>query len=184
MFALATIVSVAFAAPPTKCTPGPTFEASGEIHVEEGSTRARGAFRWAHDMAVKKAAEEFRFPDPGHRRFEAWALEDYAMHTRYEENNTDRKCEKEPLQGDIPMIWSWLADATYRGERHIRNRTVEIWGGKAGNVDLEMGCATTDISRPVGLFVNTTTRRTLMMFDHYMPNVSNTRVFNPLPNCN
>jgi hypothetical protein len=80
-------------------------------------------------------------------------------------------------------LWAWLAIATYRGSRTHKNRTIESWGSKIGDVDVELGCLETDIARPIALFYNTTHRRTLLHFDHYQPRVTNTRVFNPLPNC-
>src|SRR5205085_47276 len=101
------------------------------------------------------------FPDPAHRRFEKWELEDYSIHKQYAENNTDRTCMKTDLPGDIPNIWGWLDTATYRGQRDFRGRMVEIWGGTLANHDvIEMGCFVSDIHRPAGIYLNTTTRNT------------------------
>ena len=49
------------------------------------------------------------------------------MHCYYTCSGAQEHCEVRKVNGSLPLYWDWLKQATYAGQRVVREELLDVW---------------------------------------------------------
>eukprot|EP00047_Mylnosiga_fluctuans_P002627 m.225266 g.225266 ORF g.225266 m.225266 type:complete len:192 (-) comp11239_c0_seq1:44-619(-) len=147
---LATALALAAAQPPP---PKPQISNSfaARIHIEARNQDERplqGDGHWAVDFA-KNEASEFYDIQSGSFPVHVLNLQRYDLGKTFELSSRDqRDCRVHNVTGALPAPWGFLAQATYSGQDHYRNVTVDLWEANVAGINIRLGVHTPNTNTP------------------------------------
>lgn len=164
--AICAIVALAHAAPPKPKLPD-VFESRVYVdlhmHNETMNVTIRADGWWALDEPDGKALEDYRFA--GHHEEDIFFLQRYDTGFVYEVR--DDKCDRRAVNGTIPPVWGWLAQATYQGQHKFGNQVVDLWEAQIGYANVSVGVDTKDANLPLFYARRGPQREVIVFFEHF-----------------
>jgi len=142
-------VSCAFAAVRPKFPEA--FEAHANVHVLiDNKTRADGEVFWAADQPKGSELEIIKFH--GRPEMDTYRLARYDQESLYQiHGNQNHECEKHKLEGDMPLLWGWVNNATYKGRHNTHGEPLDLWTLAVGHATMTVGVTAADPNKPVFL---------------------------------
>jgi len=135
---------------PPRPVPPEVFEAAGTISLHVKNESHEGSIFWAADQPKGMEVHVLHF---GRRsEHDRYMLSLYDKQSHYEILGTNNgTCVKTPLSGTMPLIWDWVASATYKGQIHVRDRVLDIWQFDQGHATIRLGVEDANPNTPIFL---------------------------------
>eukprot|EP01087_Luapelamoeba_hula_P007295 TRINITY_DN1781_c0_g1_i1.p1 TRINITY_DN1781_c0_g1~~TRINITY_DN1781_c0_g1_i1.p1 ORF type:complete len:340 (+),score=36.35 TRINITY_DN1781_c0_g1_i1:32-1051(+) len=176
------LVAGAYAADPKRPLVSETFYADVDVTTTvPGGVTAKGKGYWTADQYKGWNSEYVTFPKEwsfliSHH---VWR---YDLHHAYEVagNNT---CVSLPLEGQMPMLWSWLLLAQYDGEKKIDGHTYHTWGFKLGYSEVGVAVTSDHPDVPVYFFTRTAVANFTAKFSNWSTKSPDSRWFSVPKQC-
>jgi len=176
-------VTCAFAA--TRPKPSEFFESHAAFHLVShlNKTSEDGESFWAADQPKGLELEILKVR--GKPEMDAYMLVRYDQETRYQIlGNKNHECQKNSLSGQMPLLWNWLNNATYKGRHNRNGRSLDLWELALGHAVLSLGVAPEDPNTPV-YFERTSPQMTVASsFHNWQPKEPHDSIFAVPHSCN
>jgi hypothetical protein len=162
-----------------------TYVARTEVEVHEADhpvVFGEGAF--ACNFEKSKAIERYDLrPSHYHVRHELF-LQRYDLQKEFFLSSEDAKdCRERATQGSMPAPWSWVANATYKGQIKHHEVVLDAWEFRAGGERLAVGVNPSNPNVPVVLERESTQSRALYHFAEFNATTPEDKYFNIPEGC-
>jgi len=171
---LASFLATAFLAcqcqNPTRPSVSLFFDGRVRIEVIDKATNQtiRGDGFWINDQPKGLGLENFFFHNRSHRDdiTDLYRLQRYDLGYRYSMDNATY-CNKTKVTGSMPNEFAWVSQATYSGQRHFRNRTLDGWKFSSGYATMELYVSDSNVNIPIFLARDYKDYILLVEFEHF-----------------
>jgi len=143
-----------------------------EVQLKKENTTIRGDGYWMMDQPKGLGIENFYFHNRSHRHdvVDVFRLQRYDLGYMFQMDSDRKTCNKTAVSGNMPNEWQWVANATFQGRKHYRNRNFDLWQFTAGYATISLLVDESDPNTPVFLGRETPEFNFIMEFAHYKPN--------------
>jgi len=126
------------------------FETEFAIHMVSNGTAIFGNGVWAVDVAKKHASERMEYSEQHkHHNVHVLTRADLNMTYVITHDGTTPKCVGHNSTLPVVPVWSWLANATYAGQKDIHHLKYDIWEAKFTHGLFSVAVNTTHANHPV-----------------------------------
>jgi len=132
----------------TRPSPSEIFEADAELEVRRGSDTYRGRGFWRVDQPEGKGRERYDF-DIQNQHMDYDFLQRYDTGKSYEITGHPPKCNSTAVTGKFPSAWSWLAQATYKGNQTVDGKALQVWSLNVAGATSSLGVQASAVNTPV-----------------------------------
>lgn len=187
------LAAIVLAQTPPRPVVSEQYEAKLNMEFRNNTHHVFGIGREAHDYAGNRGVFDVEFQGP---HFFIYELLRFDLGYSYELDSINRTtCTQKNLTGHIQADWAWLANATYVGQFSYRGQLFDWWNTSIvqNGITFSVGAAFYDAgtSAPtIPSFLessweyNGNYERRTIGFEFFLPNITNTEVFNAPKVCN
>jgi hypothetical protein len=148
VFALFVFAAVCYAQTPQRPMPSEVFEAATMVEIHDHDNNFSGKGRLARNQPAGKGLT-VRLSVNNTEMLET--LERYDTHQIYDIRGSTHECAAHAVEGNMPLHWDWLKNATFVGKRK-RNHSddiLDIWEARMGYSRLEIAVGENATNVPV-----------------------------------
>jgi len=165
------------AAPPARPNPPSSFAAFIDVEEEEhGGPTLEGNGIIGADQKGNRAVERYDIrPDPVHQIHELF-LQRYDLGKEYFLTSEDpTQCHVQGVNGTMPPVWGWLANATYTGQINWHGMNLDNWEFRFSGDAIALAVASNNPNVPVlqsRESIHSTVRYFFRQFNNTVPDSS------------
>jgi hypothetical protein len=162
---------------PNRPKPSEQFEAHATVFVIiDNKTRVDGEVFWAANQPTGLELEIVRFR--AQPNLDTYLLSRYDQEANYEiDGGNNKECKRHPLEGKMPEIWGWVAQADYKGRQNLHGRQLDVWEFARGHAILTLGVTAEDPNTPVFLRRNGAQVDFNALFHNWHPQAPHDTIF-------